>query len=840
MSKDKKRVNHEIRGAWALGLWLLLFLSPGLARSQELIYHQGWEGDGGGTHGFRQYNNQTWSQQNVWARGEYSGINGAGKAVFRLLNPTVAPCNGVLLDSCAVSGAANFKGFNGAHIITGAVTQLNGEINNTVEANYLHNGYHFGPFNPPVLGSAGNTAQTSVGFYSPKIVANNAYSKLVVSFWVKVGGELNHDYGTFRYSLKRGIPTPPIPDGLVQPEADPDFFTVAQYEPIGYRLSDDGVTEIPYELTADPERKQLVGLNEWTKVVYVLPAEAAGDTNLRVCFWWNNDNDGRGRFPALTVDELKIEGYRFAAQALYDDLYCPGDSIYIPFEISEEFYSSHVADFDSTFIAYISDSAGVFEYTQRYVLGQIRYSDLRVVGGRARGTLRGRIPQNITQIPIGGWRVRIVAPVSRFKSAVSPTVCTIFPIPTYSISPSNVNVCTGQSALLTATGGGELYRWFRNGVFVTSSNTNTFVASTPGDYYVEVIKNDCRAVSAPVRVNFVPLPPVSISFSEDTVCYRENLVNFISVSPAGGRVYAGGVWLYADAPGEYVFDSYLAGLGPHYIWYEYQDPQTGCIAKDSAFVHVILNTTPKIAQDYILQCGVGPVTIDAGVDADGYLWNTGETTRSITVNASGTYWVQISGAGKCIGGIDSVKVVYVPNQLPAPVLDKNLAEGDVEVKGTSEISPVYPTYVYVYVNGVEAGASIVRDDRTWTVTIAPLNAGDVVAARIRYDSNCDGAVDENDPLSGADVYNLPLREIPNGFSPNGDGINDTFVIIRGILSKYPNNKISIFNRWGTEIYSKDGYDNSWDAKDLPDGTYWYVLDLGDGSEVKKGFVTVMR
>jgi gliding motility-associated-like protein len=253
-----------------------------------------------------------------------------------------------------------------------------------------------------------------------------------------------------------------------------------------------------------------------------------------------------------------------------------------------------------------------------------------------------------------------------------------------------------------------------------------------------------------------------------------------------------------------------------------------------------LSTTPNIPQEVIYQCGTGPVTIDAGVEAETYLWNTGETTRSITVNASGIYWVRISGVGKCIGGTDSVVVYYIPNQLPAPVLDKNISEGDTEVRGTSELSPVYPTYVYVFVNGVEVGASIVRPDRTWTVTVPPLNAGDVVSARIRYDSNCDGTVDENDPLSGADVYIIPLNQIPNGFSPNGDGINDTFVVIRGIKSKYPNNKSSIYNRWGTEIYSQVGYDNSWDAKDLPDGTYWYVLDLGDGSEVKKGFVTVMR
>ncbi|MEW7279569.1 gliding motility-associated C-terminal domain-containing protein [Aquimarina sp. 2201CG1-2-11] len=73
-------------------------------------------------------------------------------------------------------------------------------------------------------------------------------------------------------------------------------------------------------------------------------------------------------------------------------------------------------------------------------------------------------------------------------------------------------------------------------------------------------------------------------------------------------------------------------------------------------------------------------------------------------------------------------------------------------------------------------------------------------------------------------------------SPNGDGSNDT-LIIRGIESD-PNNEITIYNLWGVQVYHKKGYDNSWTGvsegratipskKDLPAGTYYYILKLSD-------------
>ena len=90
--------------------------------------------------------------------------------------------------------------------------------------------------------------------------------------------------------------------------------------------------------------------------------------------------------------------------------------------------------------------------------------------------------------------------------------------------------------------------------------------------------------------------------------------------------------------------------------------------------------------------------------------------------------------------------------------------------------------------------------------------------------------------------------VPEGFSPNGDGVNDVFVITG--LSQYPNHSFMIFNRWGNKIYEASPYNNDWDGINhfgvtvggniLPIGTYFYIIELGDDSDPIKGYIYLNR
>ena len=119
--------------------------------------------------------------------------------------------------------------------------------------------------------------------------------------------------------------------------------------------------------------------------------------------------------------------------------------------------------------------------------------------------------------------------------------------------------------------------------------------------------------------------------------------------------------------------------------------------------------------------------------------------------------------------------------------------------------------------------------------IAQLHAGTYYVTVI--DSN-------NCRVSTSIVLTEPyVLEMPEGFSPNDDGKNDYF-IVHGIES-YPKNNLKIFNRWGNIVYQKDNYINSWhgentDGQELPDATYFAILEINNGDIVLKGYVEIRK
>jgi gliding motility-associated-like protein len=92
-------------------------------------------------------------------------------------------------------------------------------------------------------------------------------------------------------------------------------------------------------------------------------------------------------------------------------------------------------------------------------------------------------------------------------------------------------------------------------------------------------------------------------------------------------------------------------------------------------------------------------------------------------------------------------------------------------------------------------------------------------------------------------------EVGKGFSPNGDGINDTWKIAG--IDLFLNNTVKVFNRWGNEVFSTKGYDNNsnnWDGTNqgslssangrVPEGTYFYVIELEAGLSKMTGYLTI--
>jgi len=131
--------------------------------------------------------------------------------------------------------------------------------------------------------------------------------------------------------------------------------------------------------------------------------------------------------------------------------------------------------------------------------------------------------------------------------------------------------------------------------------------------------------------------------------------------------------------------------------------------------------------------------------------------------------------------------------------------------------------------------------------------GDGLLDSAEVDRNKDGVWDDCDENGIPDWLDPFLCEeeapflIPQGFSPNGDGVNDQFVIVG--LDQFPDNALTIFNRWGNKVFEQKPYDNNWGGEDavgsfslgsgvLPEGTYFYILTL-EGDE-SSGYIYLNR
>jgi len=116
------------------------------------------------------------------------------------------------------------------------------------------------------------------------------------------------------------------------------------------------------------------------------------------------------------------------------------------------------------------------------------------------------------------------------------------------------------------------------------------------------------------------------------------------------------------------------------------------------------------------------------------------------------------------------------------------------------------------------------------------------------DANGNGIANEQGENDCTPVTLTPYDVfIPQAISPDGDGKNDFFVI-RGI-ELYPDNELTIYNRWGNEVFNMSKYDNSWDGKSdnalsmggnkLPEGTYFYIFEYNkDNRPPRKGYVVI--
>lgn len=107
--------------------------------------------------------------------------------------------------------------------------------------------------------------------------------------------------------------------------------------------------------------------------------------------------------------------------------------------------------------------------------------------------------------------------------------------------------------------------------------------------------------------------------------------------------------------------------------------------------------------------------------------------------------------------------------------------------------------------------------------------------------NAEGCINSDNVLITVDP-GIPPIDVKNLITPNNDGANDTWIIVG--MEAYSNVAVRVYNLYGNLVYKNENYNNDWSGKyknkQLPSGTYWYVVELGGTQDVLKGSLTILK
>ncbi|MCB9169727.1 MAG: choice-of-anchor L domain-containing protein [Flavobacteriales bacterium] len=211
-----------------------------------------------------------------------------------------------------------------------------------------------------------------------------------------------------------------------------------------------------------------------------------------------------------------------------------------------------------------------------------------------------------------------------------------------------------------------------------------------------------------------------------------------------------------------------------------------------------------------------------------YAWDDGSDTEDLSDLHAGTYSVTITDANGCtwsdsyvVGQSDELLATATANTFPNGYNVSSFHGHDgaasVNVQGG------VPPYSFAWSNGANTSTTTGLSAGSYQVTITDAN-GCSISLEILLEEPQD-------------------LIMPTGFSPNGDGMNDAYVV-QG-LDAYARNEMVVLNRWGNKVYERLNYRNDWNGENLqgqplPDGTYFVILRINNGAIELQDYVDLRR
>jgi|GEM_PF-553249 gliding motility-associated-like protein len=430
----------------------------------------------------------------------------------------------------------------------------------------------------------------------------------------------------------------------------------------------------------------------------------------------------------------------------------------------------------------------------------------------------------IKDINAGSYTVVINSNIANCTQTSAPFQLAFTPSPMFTFNYPNVlQYCTGTPLTLNVVGSPNYqFRWYKDGI-LTGDVTAALFVTQPGKYKVEV--SACQNSWVPskeIQVNFITLPIPVITTDKPAYCIGDNATLAISAPVDPDYTinwYKDNVLLTADANQNSITTNIAGNYTVSIVNNTVNTDGTTC-SQTSAVSSIAFNPPPTVSIEKIVNttiCEGQTIGLLAHYKGGTVKWSTGETTDQISVTTPGNYTATVTSAAGCLADT-SITVAFLPN----PVFSVNDTSVCAYKKQVITLSapPGFAQYAW---NGTPGGQTYqVSQPQTVSLTVTDVN-GCQVSQQIKVADQC------------PNVY------IPNAFTPNGDGINDTWVI-EG-LDNDPTVSVKVFTRYGNLIFNSQGYGTPWNgeynAKKLPAAVYYYIVTVKNGTQKFSGSVTII-
>jgi gliding motility-associated-like protein len=441
---------------------------------------------------------------------------------------------------------------------------------------------------------------------------------------------------------------------------------------------------------------------------------------------------------------------------------------------------------------------------------------------------------------------------------------TIKALPTVSGLTSNTPICIGSDAVFTINGtAGSVVTYTINGgsnqtVTIPTSGQATVTITAPSSNVVialsNVSLNSCSTTLINTTTVDVRQVPSITSFTSNTsICSGSSAVFTINGSANATVTYSvnGGTptttTINGSGEGTITLSNTTANVSVTLSQINNGACSTSLTNSANVSVLALPNVSALTSNSPICSGSNAIFTITGTANATlSYTLNGGASTN-VVLDTSGNYIIPITNAtanqsiqltnvfdGTCnrvLTNSSSVVVNPFPN---TPTLSP---QSDTFCIGEDIIFNVTGGANEIVSYSVNNGTNQTLNLNAAGTGIISINNSNTVSVEINLVNITNGSCPKLINVSAdAEVISC---DIPKGVSPNGDGLNDTWDL-RGYNVK----KVEIFNRYGTKVYSKTNYIDEWhgqsdNSNELPDGTYYYVVEFND-SPVKTGWVYLNR